>query len=121
MLFTHILATVFPSVTSSAPLSNPATEPYNCGYVLTQHNSSAYAGIYAYESCEPIYYNTSSGGYQDAYAYWMFGGCGCRFYGLEEECVRDEDAPMYTGPTKGSKAVEFGVVKPRWYVCWELD
>jgi hypothetical protein len=77
MLLSYLLVTLA-STTSSLPT---AVEPYNCGYVLTLHNSSAYAGVYAYDSCKPIYFNQTIQDYQDAYAYHMFGGCKCKFFG----------------------------------------
>ena len=69
-------------MTHSAPVENPttATDPYNCGYVRTRWNSSVIAGIFALDNCEPFYYNETIGGYQDAFAYALYGGCACRFY-----------------------------------------
>lgn len=80
MLLPYLLTALLPSA-SAAPLTDPNPEPYNCGYVLTEHNSSAYAGIYAHGFCEPIYYNETIRDFQDAYAYRMYGGCACQFYG----------------------------------------
>jgi hypothetical protein len=80
---TSILATVnfltLPHTTSSLPTTSTG-DPYMCGYVLTRQNSSAYAGLSAFGYCEPIYYNETIHGWQDAYAWKMFGGCECRFY-----------------------------------------
>jgi hypothetical protein len=76
MLLSYLLA----ALVSSASSRPTAAEPYNCGYVLTLRNSSAYAGVYAYDSCRPIYFNQTIQDYQDAYAYHMFGGCGCKFF-----------------------------------------
>jgi len=64
--------------TATAPTQDP--EPYMGGYVLTAHNSSSYAGLFAVNLCMPIYYNASLPGYQDAFAYRLFGGCRCGFY-----------------------------------------
>jgi hypothetical protein len=79
-LLTALLST-FPT-TLSAPAStliNPY-EPYQCGYVLTARNSSSYAGLSAYGFCTAIYYNHSIPGYQDAFAYRLWGGCQCSFH-----------------------------------------
>jgi len=80
IILMSLLATL--PVTHSAPVSalTRYDEPYMCGYVLTIQNSSAYAGLSAYSSCTAIYYNHSIPGYQDAYAYSVFGGCGCSFH-----------------------------------------
>jgi hypothetical protein len=77
MLLSYLLATLVPA-TSSLPTN---AEQYNCGYVLTAHNSSSYAGVYAYEECKPIYFNQTIQDFQDAYAYHIFGGCQCKFFG----------------------------------------
>lgn len=82
MLFTTPLSLVVPlltALTSSLPTSSP--EPYMCGYVLTRHNSSAYASISALDACAPFYYNETNQDYQDAFAYKLFGGCECGFFG----------------------------------------
>jgi hypothetical protein len=76
MLLTYFLTLL--STTLSLPT---APDPYNCGYVLTRHNSSAYASIHAWNHCVVIYYNETIRDYQDAYAYHMYGGCECKFYG----------------------------------------
>jgi len=85
-IFLTSLLTSLP-ITLSAPVSTTPElygEPYNCGYVLTIRNSSAYAGISAYPpaqaECTAIYYNDTIPGYQDAYAYSLFGGCECSFH-----------------------------------------
>jgi hypothetical protein len=79
-ILTGLLSTL--PATLSAPTSTLTGygDPYNCGYVLTVRNSSAYAGLSAYTSCTPIYYNQSIPGYQDAFAYSLFGGCECSFH-----------------------------------------
>ena len=76
------LLSTLPS-TLSAPASSIARndDPQMCGYVLTAQNSSVYAGISAYTSCTPIYYNQSIPGYQAAFAYSIFDGCRCTFHG----------------------------------------
>ena len=48
-------------------------------YVLTERNSSSYAGLSAFESCTPIYFNQTINDYQDAFAYRLWGGCKCSF------------------------------------------
>lgn len=80
LILASLLATL--PATHSAPVSAVThyDEPPMCGYVLTVRNSSAYAGISAYSSCTAIYYNSSIPGYQQAYAYSVFGGCGCSFH-----------------------------------------
>ena len=85
MYFTNIFVTLLSALPIT--LSAPATaiqarydDPYQCGYVLTEHNSGAFAGLSACSSCTPIYYNESIPGYQDAFAYIVFGGCRCNFY-----------------------------------------
>jgi len=85
MYFTNIFFTLLSAlpITLSAPATAIQTrydDPYQCGYVLTEHNSGAFAGLSAYSSCTPIYYNESIPGYQDAFAYSVFGGCRCSFY-----------------------------------------
>lgn len=79
VLATLLLAAPF---TRSVPLYDLhiSINPYNCGYVRTRWNSSVVAGIFAYGACKPFYYNETIGGYQDAYAYTLYGGCDCRFY-----------------------------------------
>jgi hypothetical protein len=96
--FTRTLVTLFKALLSTATMqptafllsllaASPITlsaptysELYNCGYVLTVRNSSAYAGISAFGDCTAIYYNQSIPGYQDAYAYSLYGGCQCSFH-----------------------------------------
>jgi hypothetical protein len=69
------------SSTTAAPTSlSEAAEPYNCGYVLTLHNSSAYAGLSAYDRCKGIHYDQDTHEYIPAFAYDLFGGCKCKFY-----------------------------------------
>jgi hypothetical protein len=85
MQFTSILISLLSTLPStlSAPACSIAhnDDPQMCGYVLTVQNSSAYAGISAYSSCTPVYYNQSIPGYQAAFAYSIFGGCRCTFHG----------------------------------------
>jgi hypothetical protein len=66
----------------SAPAALPAAleDPYQCGYVLTERNSSSYAGLSAFKYCAPFYYNETISDYQDAFAYRLWGGCQCSFY-----------------------------------------
>jgi hypothetical protein len=71
-----------PHTISSLPTSSSSTDPsYMCGYVLTAHNSSTYASLSAFGYCESFFYNQTIHDWQDAYAWKMFGGCECRFYG----------------------------------------
>ncbi|KAI4924821.1 hypothetical protein J4E85_007938 [Alternaria conjuncta] len=116
------------TITLSAPLATTPElygEPYNCGYVLTIRNSSAYAGISAYPpaqaECTAIYYNDTIPGYQDAYAYSLFGGCECSFHLTEDDCKGATDPPMYEGPT-GDPGEEpcFEDPNPKWYRCATL-
>jgi hypothetical protein len=76
------LLTALLSIASSTPVATPITdlEPYNCGYVLTRHNSSAYAGLSAFKHCAPFYYNTTLGEFEVAFAYGLYGGCRCQFH-----------------------------------------
>ncbi|KAF2032522.1 hypothetical protein EK21DRAFT_60600 [Setomelanomma holmii] len=113
MLFTYFLTALLP-VASTAPVQNRNPESYNCGYLLTEHNSNSYAGIYAHDYCESIYYNQTISDYEDAYAYHIFGGCGS-----EASCMVNMDDPIYTGPTQANKAVDFAEPKPKWYICWK--
>ncbi|KAJ5027201.1 hypothetical protein PSV08DRAFT_247580 [Bipolaris maydis] len=120
MQFTSILIGLLSTLPStlSAPASSVAhnDDPQMCGYVLTVQNSSAYAGISAYSSCTPIYYNQSIPGYQAAFAYSIFGGCRCKFHGSEQDCVSGQDAPVYEGPIgEVGKEPHFGEPKPKWY------
>ena len=89
--FRHIIMlalSVIVTLLSAAPttLSAPAgimansTEPYNCGYVRTRPNSSAVAGIFAYDACMPFSYNETIHDYEKAFAYTLYGGCTCHFY-----------------------------------------
>jgi hypothetical protein len=84
MLAVSALVTLLSAVstTMSAPVDNPAisADPYNCGYVRTRPNSSAVAGIFAYDSCMPFFYNETIRDYEKAFAYTLYGGCTCRFY-----------------------------------------
>jgi hypothetical protein len=77
-MFILYLRTILLSAVATYPT---APDLYNCGYALTRHNSSAYAGLYAWNRCEAIFYNNTIHGYQDAYAYSMYGGCECKFFG----------------------------------------
>ncbi|EMD61486.1 hypothetical protein GGP41_004093 [Bipolaris sorokiniana] len=122
MQFTSILISLLSTLPStlSAPACSIAhnDDPQMCGYVLTVQNSSAYAGISAYSSCTPVYYNQSIPGYQAAFAYSIFGGCRCTFHGSEQDCISGKDAPVYEGPIgKVGKEPHFGEPKPKWYNC----
>ena len=77
MLLTTILTALLPSSAFSAPVSDPN---YNCGYVFTKPNENVHASLSAYDTCASFYYNSTINGYQDAYAYKLFGGCKCGFY-----------------------------------------
>ncbi|CAG5157040.1 uncharacterized protein ALTATR162_LOCUS4833 [Alternaria atra] len=115
------LTTFLASLLSALPVALSAPtygEPYNCGYVLTERNSSAYASISAYTDCTAIYYNQSIPGYQEAYAYSLYGGCQCSFHLSEEQCKGAIDPPMYEGPT-GTPGEEpcFEDSNPKWYAC----
>lgn len=84
-MFTHALLVSLLSaaqLTQSMPVDTlaPLADPYNCGYVRTRLNSSAIAGIFAFDACKPFFYNETINGYQDAFAYALYGGCSCRFY-----------------------------------------
>lgn len=90
MLLTYLLTTLFtatfslPTDPNSASLSEnltPVPEPYNCGYVLTASNSSSFCGLYALDRCEAFFYNDTIADYQDAFAYHLYGGCECKFFG----------------------------------------
>ena len=72
-------ALALPQSPTSTPTSTPTPEPYNCGYALTRHNSSAFVGLYAHDRCEIFFFNETIIGYQDAFAYRLYGGCECRF------------------------------------------
>jgi hypothetical protein len=72
LLLTALLPTSF---------SLPTLEHYNCGYTLTRYNSSAYVGLYAHNKCVDFFYNDTIADYQDAYAYHLYGGCECKFFG----------------------------------------
>ncbi|KAF1837243.1 hypothetical protein BDW02DRAFT_491799 [Decorospora gaudefroyi] len=123
MYLTSILATLFSTLpaTLSAPSSplRHASDPYQCGYVLTARNASVYAGLSAYSACTAIYYNQSIPGYQDAYAYTLYGGCQCTFHLTGEDCFKDTEAPIYHGPTFGKPGQEslFEEPMPKWYNC----
>ncbi|KAL6708396.1 hypothetical protein ACN47E_002659 [Coniothyrium glycines] len=90
---------------------------YQCGYVLTIHNSSAYAGLSAYAHCEPFYKNYTTNDWQEAYAYGSWGGCRCAFYVSEAECRMMGNAPEMEDPTVVGKEPVFDDPKPRWYNC----
>ncbi|KAF1944533.1 hypothetical protein EJ02DRAFT_340781 [Clathrospora elynae] len=112
-----VLLASLPS-TLSFPASNlPADDPYQCGYVLTEHNSSAYAGLSAFSYCSPFYYNQSISGFQDAFAYRLWGGCQCEFYSDAEECWGVGGAPVCEGPTTEKDDVKFEKPMPMWYYC----
>ncbi|KAI4940567.1 hypothetical protein J4E86_010767 [Alternaria arbusti] len=115
MYLAIFLTSLLPSlpITLSAPVSTTPElygEPYNCGYVLTIRNSSAYAGISAYPpaqaECTAIYYNETIPGFQDA---------------SEEDCKGATNPPMYEGPT-GEPGDEpcFEDPNPKWYRCATL-
>ncbi|CBX92907.1 hypothetical protein IAQ61_005743 [Plenodomus lingam] len=109
----------------SAPTDPPPDyslpEPYNCGYVLTEHNSSSYAGLPAINWCAPIYYNESIPGYQEAWAYKLFGGCKCGFFREVNDCINTINPPLIEGPTRGGPGHEalFKDPKPRWFNCFK--
>ncbi|EDU39917.1 hypothetical protein PtrSN002B_010078 [Pyrenophora tritici-repentis] len=124
MYFTNILATLLSAlpITLSAPATGIQArydDPYQCGYVLTKPKSSVFAGLSAYSSCTPIYYNESIPGYQDAYAYSVFGGCRCNFYVSDTQCAEAATRQSYEGPTPGEPGQEpcFEEPKPKWYTC----
>jgi hypothetical protein len=77
---TALLSTI--PITLSAPASVRASlyESFDCGYVLTERNSSTYASVSAFPDCTAIYYNYSIPGFQDAYAYSLYDGCECTFH-----------------------------------------
>ncbi|KAI4947602.1 hypothetical protein J4E91_006422 [Alternaria rosae] len=98
-------------ITLSAPILTTSElygEPYNCGYVLTERNSSTYAGVSAFSECTAIYYNYTIPGFQDAYAYSL----------SENDCKGAANPPMYEGPT-GTPGEEpcFDDPNPKWYKC----
>ncbi|CAO2650676.1 Nn.00g019680.m01.CDS01 [Neocucurbitaria sp. VM-36] len=97
------------------PTSDPS---YNCGYVLTKPNENVHASLAPYDTCASFYYNQSINGYQDAYAYKLFGGCACGFYSTRDKCM-NEDGPFVEGPTKGEywEVLNFAEPKPKWYNC----
>ncbi|KAH6860761.1 hypothetical protein BKA58DRAFT_39194 [Alternaria rosae] len=108
-------------ITLSAPISTTSElygEPYNCGYVLTERNSSTYASVSAFSECTAIYYNYTIPGFQDAYAYSLYGGCQCSFHLSEDDCKGSANPPMYEGPT-GRPGEEpcFQDPNPKWYKC----
>ena len=80
MIFSCSLIALLSTIPSTTSLPT-VPEAYNCGYVLTRHNSSAYAGLSAFNRCEPFYYNATIKNYQEAFAYHLYGGCGCKFFG----------------------------------------
>ncbi|KAF3053166.1 hypothetical protein E8E11_011289 [Didymella keratinophila] len=101
----------------SAPVGNTAnsTEPYNCGYVRTRPDSSAVAGIFAYDACMPFFYNETFHDYEKAFAYTLYGGCTCRFYSSAVQgCGRDLPAEEYTGSTDRWNEPLFADPQPIW-------
>jgi len=137
MLTTTFLTAVLSAVriTQSAPVDNLtiSADLYNCGYVRTRWNSSVVAGIFALGDCAPFYYNNTIGGYQDVFAYTLYGGCTCRFYscvpvpGLDnallsrsryaEDCSKNASVPEYADPTDRWHEPLFADPKPSWYNC----
>ncbi|RMZ69147.1 hypothetical protein GMOD_00003072 [Pyrenophora seminiperda CCB06] len=123
MYFTSIIVTLLSAlhVTFSAPATSlqARDDPYQCGYVLTELNSSAFAGLSEYSTCTPIYYNESIPGYQDAFAYSVYGGCQCHFFESETECDEATNCQTFEGPTPGEPGTEpcFDEPKPKWYTC----
>ncbi|KAI8936171.1 hypothetical protein NX059_006605 [Plenodomus lindquistii] len=94
-----------PPSTPSSPPDYTLPEPYNCGYALTEHNSSTSVSLPAINWCAPIYYNESIPGYQEAWAYSLYGGCRCGFFryvggllwALSVENVREADVHWHVG------------------------
>jgi hypothetical protein len=80
MLLTALLPALLSSLPPTSSLPTTTRDLYQCGYVLTIHNSSAYAGLSAYDACAPFFYNDTISDYQEAFAYGLYGGCGCSFY-----------------------------------------
>lgn len=78
-LLTMLLANLPTSISAPTSLSE-ATDLYNCGYVLTLHNSSAYAGLSDYDQCKGIHYDHDTHEYIPAFAFDLYGGCKCKFY-----------------------------------------
>ena len=78
-MYLTTIVTALLSTALSAPTPS-SYDPVECGYVLTERNSSTYASVFATSSCTDIYYNYSIPGYQDAYAYSLYDGCECTFH-----------------------------------------
>lgn len=81
MLPTKLITTLLVTLPSifSAPVTVPGHD-YNCGYVLTKPDENVHAGLSAFDTCNPFFYNSTIGNFQDAYAYKLIGGCSCGFY-----------------------------------------
>ncbi|KAH9865879.1 hypothetical protein J1614_009466 [Plenodomus biglobosus] len=120
-LLTTLLSTIPSTLSALAPSPQGYTspEPYNCGYVLTEHNSSSSASLPALNGCAPIYYNYSLPGYQEAWAYLLYGGCRCSFFREVNDCLFMVDPPLFEGPTRGGPGDEALFVEPmpRWFNC----
>ncbi|KAF2131800.1 hypothetical protein P153DRAFT_430016 [Dothidotthia symphoricarpi CBS 119687] len=126
MLLTSLLATLLSTVptTLSAPVTVPVTldnYPYQCGYARTRWNSSVIAGLSAWGTCTPFFWNATIVDYQDAFAYGIYGGCACRFYLNEEDCKGEVDVPVYTEPTPRWSDPFFDDPKPKWYDCDRME
>ncbi|EAT85885.1 hypothetical protein SNOG_07234 [Parastagonospora nodorum SN15] len=106
-MFLPLLLTLLPAAFSlphtTTSTHTPTPEPYNCGYALTRHNSSAYVGLYAHNRCEDFFFNETIIGYQDAFAYRLYGGY--------------VDGPIFKGPTSEESEMAFADPKPKWYTC----
>ncbi|KAH3918094.1 hypothetical protein HBI56_145190 [Parastagonospora nodorum] len=120
-MFLPLLLTLLPAAFSlphtTTSTHTPTPEPYNCGYALTRHNSSAYVGLYAHNRCEDFFFNETIIGYQDAFAYRLYGGCECRFAATGYDCWKDVDGPIFKGPTSEESEMAFADPKPKWYTC----
>lgn len=143
MLLSYILAIILSAIPSATSFPTEfavvaGNAPFNCGYVLFRRNENSHVSLSALDSCKYIFFNTTSQTYTEAYAYHIYGGCGCKFFeyvtsSLEKEagvyllqscrteisCQIDIDPPVFTGPTNDDigKAVDFVDPKPKWYNC----
>ncbi|KAH6614816.1 hypothetical protein C7974DRAFT_320494 [Boeremia exigua] len=121
MFLSSLLAALLSAapLTQSAPVDYPQipADPYNCGYVRPHWNVSVVAGVFAYDSCSAFFFNETLGGWQDAFAYALYGGCICRFYTFTEDCLGNVKVPDYQGPTDRSRESLFPGSRPSWYRC----
>ncbi|KAF2832787.1 hypothetical protein CC86DRAFT_414327 [Ophiobolus disseminans] len=124
MLLTYILTALFSAIPTTTSLPTElaaysAPRLYSCGYLLFIRNQNVHVSLSGTDRCKPVYFNTTSGTYLEAFGYNVYGGCECKFFGTKTSCDENTDSPIFVGPTSAEmyRWLEFEDPKPKWYNC----